>query len=240
MLLMARVSAALLLIVSAVAVSNLARADESQYDAFYTPPDPLPAGQPGVVIRSEPSRLVLEPSGQLGAFEATGTRIMYLSTDTHGRPDVVTGTYASADRTSPVPADASMYIPCTVGLPILELPGKTCTTFTPRNPFCCHAGMMISDPAPSISKCNRSGTSQGSRKALCSASMSFGQGVSARSRSASISTDTIPWLYFAGAGGAKGCCSRAGLGKITKSRCACCSRLSPMVWSAVCSSGRLE
>ena len=45
--------------------------------------------------------------------------------------------------------------------------------------------------------------------------------------------------YFGGAGGAKGCGSRVlALGSITKSRCACCTTLSPMAWSAVCSSGR--
>jgi triacylglycerol lipase len=91
----------LLLILPALVVAGEARADESQYPEFYTPPDPLPAGQPGDLIRSEPSRLVLEPSGQLGAYMATGTRIMYRSTDTHGRPDVVTGTYFEPDNPWP-------------------------------------------------------------------------------------------------------------------------------------------
>lgn len=67
--------------------------DEPQYAEFYLPPDPLPPGQPGDLIRTEPSRLVLEPSGQLGAFMATGTRIMYRSTDSRGKPMAVTGTY---------------------------------------------------------------------------------------------------------------------------------------------------
>lgn len=71
----------------------VARADESRYLAFYTPPDPLPAGAPGDLIRTEPSRLVLEPSGQLGSFVGTGTRIMYRSTDAQGHPVAVTGTY---------------------------------------------------------------------------------------------------------------------------------------------------
>lgn len=71
----------------------IARADESRYLAFYTPPSPLPPGAPGDVIRTEPSRLVLEPSGQLGSFVGTGTRIMYRSTDAQGRPVAVTGTY---------------------------------------------------------------------------------------------------------------------------------------------------
>lgn len=67
--------------------------NEDEYTEFYTPPDPLPPGQPGDLIRSEPSRLVLEPSGQLGAIMATGTRVMYRSTDARGNPDAVTGTY---------------------------------------------------------------------------------------------------------------------------------------------------
>lgn len=94
-----------LLLIGCFCVGPQARADdpsldnhdpifnEDEYQAFYTPPDPLPPGQPGDVIRSEPSRLVLEPSGQLGAIMATGTRIMYRSTDARGKPNVVTGTY---------------------------------------------------------------------------------------------------------------------------------------------------
>lgn len=67
--------------------------NEDEYTAFYTPPDPIPDSLPGDVIRSEPSRLVLEPSGELGMIMATGTRIMYRSTDARGNPNVVTGTY---------------------------------------------------------------------------------------------------------------------------------------------------
>ncbi|WP_374243357.1 MULTISPECIES: lipase family protein [Mycobacterium] len=66
--------------------------NEDEYQAFYTPPDPLP-GSPGDLIKSEPSRLVLEPSGELGAIVADGTRIMYRSTDARGNPMAVTGTY---------------------------------------------------------------------------------------------------------------------------------------------------
>jgi secretory lipase len=76
-----------------IASMPFARADESRYLAFYTPPNPLPEGAPGDLIRTEPSRLVLEPSGQLGSFVGTGTRIMYRSTDAQGRPVAVTGTY---------------------------------------------------------------------------------------------------------------------------------------------------
>jgi hypothetical protein len=90
------------LVLSAV-VSALpeAHADDSQYYEFYTPPEPLPPGQPGDLIRTEPSRLVLEPSGQLGSFVGTGTRIMYRSTDATGRPVAVTGTYIEPDNPWP-------------------------------------------------------------------------------------------------------------------------------------------
>lgn len=67
--------------------------NEDEYIEFYTPPEPLPPGVPGDLIRSEPSRLVLEPSGQLGMIVADGTRIMYRSTDARGNPMAVTGTY---------------------------------------------------------------------------------------------------------------------------------------------------
>jgi hypothetical protein len=82
-----------LLALPLLAVTPSAIADDRHYEAFYTPPDPLPPGKPGDLIRTEPSRLVLEPSGQLGAFEGVGTRIMYRSTDARGIPVAVTGTY---------------------------------------------------------------------------------------------------------------------------------------------------
>lgn len=74
---------------------------EPQYQDFYTPPNPLPPGSPGDLIRFEPSRLVLEPSGQLGSYVATGTRIMYRSTDGRGTPVAVTGTYFEPDNPWP-------------------------------------------------------------------------------------------------------------------------------------------
>jgi pimeloyl-ACP methyl ester carboxylesterase len=72
-----------------------------RYGEFYTPPDPLPPGQPGDLMRSEPMRLVYDPSGQLGGWVATGTRIMYRSTDSRGNPVAVTGTYFEPDRPWP-------------------------------------------------------------------------------------------------------------------------------------------
>lgn len=89
--------AAILAVVPAVPTAPVARADDRQYEEFYTPPSPLPPGRPGDLIRTEPSRLVLEPSGQLGAYVGTGTRIMYRSTDARGKPVAVTGTYIEPD-----------------------------------------------------------------------------------------------------------------------------------------------
>lgn len=90
-----------LLLIGCIGIAPRAGADrnhdpyfnEDSYTEFYTPPTPLPPGRPGDLVRTEPSRLVLEPSGQFGAIMATGTRIMYRSTDARGNPDVVTGTY---------------------------------------------------------------------------------------------------------------------------------------------------
>lgn len=80
-------------LVASMTTASADTGDEPQYADFYLPPNPLPAGASGDVIRTEPSRLVLEPSGQLGAIMATGTRIMYRSTDSRGKPNVITGTY---------------------------------------------------------------------------------------------------------------------------------------------------
>ncbi|HPY23203.1 MAG TPA: alpha/beta fold hydrolase [Mycobacterium sp.] len=56
---------------------------------FYTPPDPLPIGLPGTIIKSEPM-----PEAPPGI---RATRIMYLSTSTTGQPIAVTGMIAEPD-----------------------------------------------------------------------------------------------------------------------------------------------
>ncbi|WP_428370256.1 lipase family protein [Mycolicibacterium sp.] len=89
----ALVTALVALIPAVVGPAPLASADETKYLTFYTPPDPLPEGKPGDLIRTEPARLVYEPSGQLGGWVATGTRIMYRTTDAKGNPVAVTGMY---------------------------------------------------------------------------------------------------------------------------------------------------
>lgn len=117
-----------LAVVGGVTVTSAAHADpyhpddpyynENEYTAFYTPPDPLPPGEPGDLIRTEPSRLVLEPSGQLGAIMATGTRIMYRSSDSRGNPMAVTGTYFEPHNAWPGrgPRPLIVYGPGTQGL----------------------------------------------------------------------------------------------------------------------------
>ena len=55
-------------------------------DGFFVPPNPLPAGRPGDVIRARPSR-----SGPL-LDPANAWQIMYLSTDGLGQPDAVVAT----------------------------------------------------------------------------------------------------------------------------------------------------
>lgn len=70
---------------------------ECQYRPFYTPPDPLPTGAPGDVIRTEPSRIALDPAGH-GHYKATGTRLMYQSRNVLGAPVAVTGTYFEPDN----------------------------------------------------------------------------------------------------------------------------------------------
>ena len=70
-----------------------ANANDDEYIAFYTPPADPPSGNPGDIIKTEPARLVYEPSGQLGGWTATGTRMMYQTTNAKGQPVAATGMY---------------------------------------------------------------------------------------------------------------------------------------------------
>ncbi|WP_280197825.1 lipase family protein [Nocardia cyriacigeorgica] len=65
----------------------------AQAGNFYLPPAPLPNGEPGQILRSEPYSLAWAIPGQDGQVPANATRIMYLSANTHGEPAAVTGTY---------------------------------------------------------------------------------------------------------------------------------------------------
>lgn len=73
-----------------------AHAAESEAD-FYTPPSPLPAGAPGDVLRYEPGEFYLDPI-KLIEPDADVYRLMYLSSDTHGAPNAVTGTLLVPER----------------------------------------------------------------------------------------------------------------------------------------------
>ncbi len=80
--------------VSAVAVAALLTFGAQQVSAaasFYEPPSPLPAGASGDIIRHEPSTFYIDPVKLIRA-DANVQRVMYRSTDTHGRPNAVTGT----------------------------------------------------------------------------------------------------------------------------------------------------
>jgi len=75
-------------------------AEHGSHEPFYQPPSPLPPGSSGDVLRSEPSPLAYAlPWANGQQLPATAQRLMYRSTDTHGRPIATTGTYF--DPTTP-------------------------------------------------------------------------------------------------------------------------------------------
>ncbi|MDJ0395360.1 lipase family protein [Rhodococcus sp. G-MC3] len=84
---------------------------------FYLPPNPLPAGTPGDVIRTEPSSLALSVPGIGGTLPGNATRIMYRSTDSNDQPNAVTGTYIdpAAEWTGPGPRPLVVVAPGTQG-----------------------------------------------------------------------------------------------------------------------------
>ncbi|MDV6014272.1 lipase family protein [Haloechinothrix sp. LS1_15] len=59
---------------------------EAADQSFYQPPDPLPEGEPGDVIRHEEMSIGFDTP-----WSADAHRVMYLSTDTHGEAMAVTG-----------------------------------------------------------------------------------------------------------------------------------------------------
>lgn len=84
--------------------------------AFYDPPAALPAAD-GALIRSEPLHLALSLPGLDGPLPGTATRLMYKSTDSAGRPMVVTGAYIepSARWTGGGPRPLVVVAPGTMG-----------------------------------------------------------------------------------------------------------------------------
>lgn len=108
-----RAAAALVAITLAVTVGVIAPgggapAGAQAAPAFYTPPSPLPAGQPGNVIKSQPVTF----------WGATATRVMYLSRDVKGQPMAVTGTVLvpTTPWTGPGQRPIVAYAPFTAGM----------------------------------------------------------------------------------------------------------------------------
>ncbi|MBS9374534.1 lipase family protein [Rhodococcus sp. B50] len=60
---------------------------------FYLPPDPLPTGAPGDILRTAPSDLALRVPVAEGVFPGQGTTLLYRSNDAKGAPNAVSGTY---------------------------------------------------------------------------------------------------------------------------------------------------
>ncbi|SNS53658.1 lipase family protein [Rhodococcoides kyotonense] len=100
-------SAVGLAVVAAAALTPLATAAPSTGSTvesdFYVPPNPLPDGSPGDLIRTEPSHLALSVPGIGGTLPGEATRILYRSTDSNGDANAVSGTYIdpAAEWTGP-------------------------------------------------------------------------------------------------------------------------------------------
>ncbi|MDI9893129.1 alpha/beta fold hydrolase [Rhodococcus sp. IEGM 1381] len=109
--------AAVLIGVTAPAVSAAPSTGSTVESDFYVPPSPLPAGSPGDVIRSEPSHLALSVPGIGGPLPGAATRIMYRSTDSNDAANAVTGTYIdpAAEWTGPGPRPLVVLAPGTQG-----------------------------------------------------------------------------------------------------------------------------
>lgn len=80
-----------------------------QPPAFYTPPDPLPDGAPGTIIRSEPLTDHV-PDG------ARAWRVMYLSQGADGRPAAVSGIIAAPEAASDAPRPVVAWAHGTLGV----------------------------------------------------------------------------------------------------------------------------
>lgn len=77
--------------------------------AFYTPPDPLPSGAPGTIIRTEPITKNV-PDG------AQAWRVMYLSTGVDGQPTAVTGIIVAPTEADDAPRPVVAWAHGTLGV----------------------------------------------------------------------------------------------------------------------------
>lgn len=102
----------LVLVVGLVAVGVvwfLDRATPATPTAFYMPPDPLPSGAPGTVIRSEPITSGLPPG-------ARAERILYLSTGVRGERVAVSGIVIAPSDPGGAPRPVVAWAHGTVGV----------------------------------------------------------------------------------------------------------------------------
>ncbi|MDL4817779.1 lipase family protein [Actinomadura opuntiae] len=67
-------------------------------DPFYRPPSPLPAGQPGDVIRSRPSLFTVDPIGHSPYGGVKSWQVLYRSQTAAGAPTAVSGTVLVPDK----------------------------------------------------------------------------------------------------------------------------------------------
>ncbi|MEU1207999.1 alpha/beta fold hydrolase [Nocardia sp. NPDC005825] len=98
--------------------------------AFYDTPDPLPPGDPGDVIRSEPAPLTLSLPSPSGVYPGTATRIMFHTSDAHDAPALATGLLLTPATSwqGPGPQPLVVYLNGTHGqgrqcAPSLQIPG---------------------------------------------------------------------------------------------------------------------
>ncbi|WP_165436246.1 lipase family protein [Amycolatopsis suaedae] len=94
--------AAVVVTVGALTAPAAASAAPADDWSFYQPPSPLPDGQDGDVIRSEPARFYSAP---LIPLPASAQRIMYLSRDALGRRIAVTGAVLTPNTPWPGPGE---------------------------------------------------------------------------------------------------------------------------------------
>ncbi|UGT57032.1 lipase family protein [Nocardia asteroides] len=97
---------------------------------FYQRPEPLPAGAPGDIVRSEPVALTLSLPAPGGPLPGTATRIMFHTTDARHEPTVASGLllHPTAAWTGPGPQPLISYMVGTHGIgpqcaPSLQTPG---------------------------------------------------------------------------------------------------------------------
>lgn len=89
-----------IVLASFVMTIPVSHADNGYHGDFYDPPDPLPAGAPGDLIRTEPMTINLA-NDRPDLLPLTATRLLYRSTNTHGQPVAVSGTFI--EPTAPWP-----------------------------------------------------------------------------------------------------------------------------------------